>query len=46
MHATDAITTQSSVTDINPFEAGFPVNNILEFSPYLKENITVHHYKD
>jgi hypothetical protein len=28
------------------FEAEAHVNNICEFSPYRKENTTLHHYKD
>jgi hypothetical protein len=29
-----------------PFEAEARPNNIQESSPYLKENTTLHHYKD
>jgi hypothetical protein len=29
-----------------PFEAEAYLNNIYEFSPYLQENTTLHHYKD
>jgi hypothetical protein len=29
-----------------PFEAETCLNNIQEFSPYHKENTTLHHYKD
>jgi hypothetical protein len=29
-----------------PFEAEACLNVIYEFSPYLKENTTLHHYKD
>jgi hypothetical protein len=29
-----------------PFEAEARLNNIYEFSPYRKENTTLHHYKD
>jgi hypothetical protein len=29
-----------------PFEAEARLNNIWEFSPYLKENTTLRHYKD
>jgi hypothetical protein len=28
------------------FKAEARLNNIYEFSPYLKENTTLHHYKD
>jgi hypothetical protein len=30
---------------IYPFEAEASLNTIKEFSPYLKENTTLHHYK-
>jgi hypothetical protein len=29
-----------------PFEAEARLNNIEEFSPYCKENTTLHHFKD
>jgi hypothetical protein len=29
-----------------PFKAEARLNNIYEFSPYRKENTTLHHYKD
>jgi hypothetical protein len=33
-------------SNVKSFEAGVYVNNIKEFSPYLKENTTLYHFKD
>jgi hypothetical protein len=49
MSVSAVCTNQHSVTRailINPFEAEARLNNIWELSPYLKENTTLHHYKD
>jgi hypothetical protein len=41
VHATGSVETASLT-----FEAETHANNVEEFSPYRKENTTLHHYKD
>jgi hypothetical protein len=43
MHAIKAI---AYINVHYPFETEALLNNIYEFSPYLKENTTLHHYND
>jgi hypothetical protein len=38
--------TKKNYVSFNPFEPEARVNSIHELSPYLKENTTLHHYKD
>jgi hypothetical protein len=40
------IYTHKTVRKYYPFESEARLNNIYEFSLYLKENTTLHHYKD
>jgi hypothetical protein len=44
--AASYVTDTVVLSSVKSFEAEARLNNIYEFSPYLKENTTLHHYKD